>query len=202
MAGYPAKWMTLTVGVEGHLNSLDLQLQRQVLELCALIGINLRFVSDLDKYPTRAFAVSGSSAEIAYSALRVFLKEHVVRKMGVLIPTEVLSRLHIINDMPVSEDLKRGRFGDALKDVGVEKAQIIRLLIAFLTECVLPTRVADDSGLSSSSDDLSLSQKAFGGVASMLVEESSARDFISILQCIVEGPSMVFGTSHFEIMLT
>ena len=57
--------------------------------------------------------------------------------MGVLIPTEVLSRLHIINDMPVSEDLKRGRFGDALKDLGAEKAQILRLLIAFLTECLL-----------------------------------------------------------------
>jgi hypothetical protein len=108
--------------VEGNLNSLDLQLQRQVLELVALI----------DKYPTRTFAVSGSSAEIAYPALRVFLKEKVVRKTGVLIPVEVLSRLHIINDMPVSEDLKRGRFGDALKDVGVEKAQIFRLLIALL----------------------------------------------------------------------
>ena len=56
--------------------------------------------------------------------------------MGVLIPTEVLSRLHIINDMPVSEDLKRGRFGDALKDVGGDKAQILRLLIALLTEYV------------------------------------------------------------------
>lgn len=54
--------------------------------------------------------------------------------MGVVIPTEVLSRLHIINDMPVSEDLKRGRFGDALKDLGSEKAQILRLLIAFLSE--------------------------------------------------------------------
>ena len=62
------------------------------------------------------------------------MKEHVVRKMGGLIPTEVLSRLHIINDMPVSEDLKRGRFGDALKDLGSEKAQILRLLIAFLSE--------------------------------------------------------------------
>ena len=36
----------------------------------------------------------------------------------------------------------------------------------------------------------------------MLVDESSARDFISILQCIVEGPSMVFGTSLSELMLT
>ena len=44
--------------------------------------------------------MSGSSAEIAYPALRVFLKEHVVRKMGVLIPMEVLSRLHIINGTP------------------------------------------------------------------------------------------------------
>jgi hypothetical protein len=37
-------------------------------------------------------------------------------------------------DMPVSEDLKRGRFGDALKDIAVEKAQIMRLLIELLTE--------------------------------------------------------------------
>src|SRR5271170_6439360 len=106
--------------------------------------------------------------------------------MGFLIPMEVLSRLHIINDMPVSEDLKRGRFGDALKDIGVEKAQILRLLIVFLTECVRPRRVTNDSGLSSSSDDLLMSQKALSGVASMLVDESSARDFISILQCMVE----------------
>ena len=28
----------------------------------------------------------------------------------------------------------------------------------------------------------------------MLVDDSSARDFISILQCMVDGPSMVFGT--------
>lgn len=84
--------------------------------------------------------MSGSSAEIAYPALRVFFQEHVVKKMGVLIPTEVLSRLHIINDMPVAEELKRGRFGDALKDIGVEKAHILRLLIFFLTECVPPKR--------------------------------------------------------------
>ena len=49
------------------------------------------------------------------------------------------------------------------------------------------------SGLSSSSDDLSMSQKALYEVALMLVDESSARDFISILQCMVDGPSMVFG---------
>jgi hypothetical protein len=38
------------------------------------------------------------------------------------------------SDMPVSEELKRGRFGDALKDIGDEKAQIIRLLVALLAE--------------------------------------------------------------------
>ena len=53
--------------------------------------------TDVDKYPTRTFAVSGSSAEIAYPALRVFMKEHVFRKQGVLITTAVASRLHIIN---------------------------------------------------------------------------------------------------------
>jgi hypothetical protein len=68
----------------------------------------------------------------------------VVRKMGVLIPMEVVSRLHIINgspsfvyadeDMPVSEELKQGRFGDAMKDTPLEKAQIIRLLIILLAE--------------------------------------------------------------------
>jgi hypothetical protein len=94
----------------------------------------------------RTFAVAGSSADIAYPALRVFVKEHVVRRMGVLIPTEVVSRLHIINgtlsfvcadeDMPVSEDLKRGRFGDALKDIPLEKAQIVKLLIVLLAEYI------------------------------------------------------------------
>ena len=100
--------------------------------------------ANLDKYPNRTFAISGSSAQIAYPALRVFIKEHVVKKMGVLIPLEVVSRLHIINgawcqslaneDMPVSEDLKRGRFGDAMKDIASEKTQIIRLLVVLLTE--------------------------------------------------------------------
>lgn len=36
--------------------------------------------------------------------------------------------------MPVSEELKCGRFGDALKDIGDEKARIIRLLITLLSE--------------------------------------------------------------------
>jgi len=40
----------------------------------------------------------------------------------------------IDEDMPVFEDLKRGRFGDALKDIAAEKARIIRLLIALLAE--------------------------------------------------------------------
>lgn len=62
--------------------------------------------------------------------------------------------------------------------------------------------MTDDSGLSTSSDDLSMSQKALSGVASMLVDESSARDFISILQCMVEGPSMVFGNFPRKPMLT
>jgi hypothetical protein len=75
------------VDVESNLNSLDLLVQKQVLELVALIG----------KYPTRTFAVAGSSAEIAYPALRVFLREHIIKKIGILISTEVLSRLHIIN---------------------------------------------------------------------------------------------------------
>jgi hypothetical protein len=50
-----------------------------------------------DKYPTRTFAVAGSSTEIAYPALRVFVKEHITRKMGVLIPSDIVARLHIIN---------------------------------------------------------------------------------------------------------
>ena len=64
--------------------------------------------------------------------------------MGVLIPMEVVSRLHIINgililrfaneDMPVSDELKMGRFGDALKDIPIEKTQIIKLLIGLLAE--------------------------------------------------------------------
>jgi hypothetical protein len=38
------------------------------------------------------------------------------------------------SDMPVFDDLKRGRFGDALKNIAVEKARIIRLLLALLAE--------------------------------------------------------------------
>jgi hypothetical protein len=83
--------------VEGDLNSLDLNCQRQVLELVALIGIYLVGMADTDKYPTRTFAVSGSSAEIAYPAFRTFMKEMVGKKLGELIPTEVASRLHIIH---------------------------------------------------------------------------------------------------------
>lgn len=39
-----------------------------------------------------------------------------------------------MEDMPVFEDLKRGRFGDALKNIADEKVRIIRLLIALLAE--------------------------------------------------------------------
>jgi hypothetical protein len=130
--------------IEGELNSLSLHTQRQVLELVALIGISILELANADKYPTRTFAVSGSSAEIAYPAFRVFMKEIVAKRIGVLIPTEVAARLHIINgipgvdqlmvDMPVADDLKRARFGDALKDISTEKAQIIRLLIILLAE--------------------------------------------------------------------
>src|SRR5262245_8767141 len=101
----------------------------------------------IDKYPTRTFAVCGSSAQIAYTALRIFMKEMVIRKIGVLIPPEVVARLHIINgiylpgrpddvdvDMPVAEDLKRARFGDALKDIAADKVQMIRLLVVLVSE--------------------------------------------------------------------
>ena len=55
-----------------------------------------------DKYPTRTFAVAGSSTEIAYPALRVFVREHVIRKMGVLIPADIVARLHIINGISIT----------------------------------------------------------------------------------------------------
>ena len=42
MAKYFLKMPKLTIGVEGDLNSLDLQLQKQVLELVALIGTTLQ----------------------------------------------------------------------------------------------------------------------------------------------------------------
>jgi hypothetical protein len=119
-------------------------LRKQILELVALIGMISMIGLTVDKYPTRTFAVSGSSVQIAYPAFIVFLKEHVIRKMGGLIPMEILSRLHIINgnilpgfaylDMPVSGDLKRGRFGDALKEIVVDKAHVISLLIQLLKE--------------------------------------------------------------------
>jgi hypothetical protein len=44
----------------------------------------------------------------------------------------------LMEDMPVSEDLKRGRFGDALKGIPVDKAQIVQLLIALLSEYLHP----------------------------------------------------------------
>jgi hypothetical protein len=84
------------LGIEGDLSSLSLMLQKQVLELVCLIGLSLE-ETDLDKYPSRTFAISGSSVEIAYPALRIFVKEHVIRKSGLLITTAVASRLHIIN---------------------------------------------------------------------------------------------------------
>jgi len=56
-------------------------------------------VNELDKYPTRTFAVCGSSAEIAYPAFTTFMKEKVEKKLGMLISTDVASRLHIINGM-------------------------------------------------------------------------------------------------------
>jgi hypothetical protein len=37
-------------------------------------------------------------------------------------------------DMPVAEDLKRARFGDALKDIAPDKAQMIRLLVVLVSE--------------------------------------------------------------------
>ena len=91
-------------GVEGNLNSLDLNLQKQVLELVALIGMFLSDMTYSDKYPTRTFAVCGSSARIAYPAFNVFMKEMVGKKLGRLIPTEVASRLHIINGTAFSRE--------------------------------------------------------------------------------------------------
>jgi len=41
--------------------------------------------------------------------------------------------------------------------------------------------------------DPDLVTKAFNGMASLMVDESSARDFIPILHCMALGPTMVFG---------
>jgi hypothetical protein len=104
-----------------------------------------------------------------------------------------LSKVNLILDMPVSEELKRGRFGDALKEIVVEKAQIIRVLVALLTEYAPRTLNANLSCPTDLSSELS--EKAFRAVADMLVDEASAREFIPILHCIIDGPNMVFGTS-------
>lgn len=134
------------------------------------------------------------------------MKEHVVRKMGLLIPAEVLSRLHIINgnplldcadiDMPVFEDLKRGRFGDALNNIPAEKARIIRLLIALLVEYCLMTKVTDNSRLEGASPEVS--EKAMMAVSAMLVDAACAKDFLPVLHCMVQGPNTIFGALRYN----
>lgn len=99
--------------------------------------------------------------------------------------------------MPVFEDLKRGRFGDALKDIAAEKARIIRLLIALLAECYPMEKVADNSRLEGASPEVS--EKAMMAVSSMLVDEASPKDFLPVLHCMVEGPNMVFGTFQYHL---
>jgi hypothetical protein len=97
----------------------------------------------------------------------------------------------LIADMPVSEDLKRGRFGEALKDLGDEKGQIIRLLTVFLAEYVL-SDVVNTSGLENTSEEDA--PKVLQAVATLLVDESSAKDFAPILLCINEDSQTVFRT--------
>jgi hypothetical protein len=55
--------------------------------------------------------------------------------------------------------------------------------------------VANNSGLKNVS--VQTAEKAFKGVSSMLVDETSITDFIPVLQCIVQGPNMVFGNLHY-----
>jgi len=105
--------------------------------------------------------------------------------------------------MPVAEELKRGRFSDALKDLAEEKARIIRLLVSLLAEYGVPYMKVDDrSGTKASSTEMS--EKALAGVATMLVDEPAAKEFYPILTTIVERPNMVFGilTSDKTLNLT
>ena|ERR1700694_1669328 len=95
--------------------------------------------------------------------------------------------------MPVSEDVKRERFGDALKDLGVERGQIIRLLTIFLAEYLFGD-VTNHSALENVSEDNV--QKILLSIASLLVDESSATDFTTVLPCMIGGPSSVFRTSQ------
>ena len=106
-------------------------------------------------------------------------------------------------DVPVVEELKRGRFGDALKDLPEEKARIIRLLVALLAEYGLPNMKVDDSSRTKDSSK-EMSKKALAGVATMLVDEPSAKEFHPILTTIVERPNTVFGilTSDRTLNLT
>ena len=100
-------------------------------------------------------------------------------------------------DMPVVEKLKRGRFGDALKDLPEEKARIIRLLVALLAEYGLHYLHIDDSSRTKDSS-AEVSEKAFEGVATMLVDKPAAKEFHPILTTILEGPNIVFGILTFD----
>lgn len=93
--------------------------------------------------------------------------------------------------MPVAEDLKRARFGDALKDIATEKSQIIRLLVILLAEYTTSSTGSHYSGPKNLSKERA--EKVLRDVASLLVEESSAKDFIPVLHCMTQSPSMVFG---------
>lgn len=158
-----------------------------------------------DKYPSRTFAVAGSSAEIAYPALRVFLKEKVLKKMGVLIPMEVLSRLHIIYGMiPMRSCWWRyasiWRFEErtiwgcvegycSRKDSNYQTFDYIIGKVISSETAVTVSRIDGASP--------EICEKAMNGVASMLVDGISAKDFLPVLQCMVEGPKNVFGASQF-----
>ena len=93
----------------------------------------------------------------------------------------------------MAEDLKRARFGDALKELTTEKVQVVRLLVILLSEYLYHQSIIDHSGPKDLSKELA--EKSLHAIAKLLVTDSSAKDFIPVLHCMVQAPSMVFGMS-------
>jgi hypothetical protein len=93
--------------------------------------------------------------------------------------------------MPVTDDLKRARFADALKELPTEKAQVLRLLVTLASEYSHSFCITDDSGPKVLSKELA--EKALQAITSLLVPGSSVNDFVPILQCMIEGSTVVFG---------
>jgi hypothetical protein len=97
--------------------------------------------------------------------------------------------------MPVSEELKRGRFGEALKGLPLEKAQILRLLIGLLSEFIISKSLLMISELECIA--VERCEKALVGITNMLVDEQAVNGLIPVVHCIMQSPDAVFGNTLF-----